>query len=239
MRAIILAAGKGTRLLKDGDDYCKPMKPLKGRPLLSYVTAALDFIKKEDIFLVVGYKKEKVIEAFSGYSFVVQEEQLGTGHAVKVCEAAFVSYEGPVLIALGDMPMLKKETYVNMAETFIKEKADCLLLTVVTDRKLSYGRILRGEKGGFAGIVEQKDCTPEQFKINELNPSLYVFDSKKLFQTLGELKNNNAQKEYYLTDAPALMMAKGGRVTTCTIHDDIQVLGVSDESDLALCEKYI
>ena len=104
---------------------------------------------------------------------------------------------------------------------------------------MAYGRIIRGADGAFAGVVEDKDCTPEQKKINELNVGIYVFDSKKLFSCLGELKNSNAQGEYYLTDVPAIMMGKGYKISTYTTHDDTEILGVNTPEDLALCESLL
>ena len=239
MKAIVLAAGKGTRLIKTGEDFPKAMKPMKGKPLLSYVLNALSFIEKKDINIVVGYKKEKIIENFADYTFVVQEQQLGTGHAVKVCESKFSDYDGPVLVAFGDMPMIKSETYQKMLEGLVENKADCMMLTVITERKLPYGRIIRAENGEFIKITEQKDCNEKELLINELNPSVYAFNSKGLFSVLGKLKNNNSQSEYYLTDVPSLMKESGMKVITHTIRDDVQVLGVNDENDLKLCEQYL
>lgn len=241
MKAIILAAGKGTRLLQPGDDFPKAMKPMLGKPLLKYVLEALEFIAPADINLVVGYKKEKILEAFDGqgYNFVLQTEQLGTGHAVKVCEQALADYDGPVLICLGDMPMIRRETFEKMAALHAEQNNDCTILTAIMDIDLPYGRIVRDADGKFVGVVEQKDCTPEQLGIKERNPSLYVFDSKKLFAVLAQLKNNNAQGEYYLTDAPALMQQQGMKLGTYTIHDDDQMRGVNTLEDLAECEAIL
>ena len=238
MRAIVLAAGKGTRLLRDGDDFPKAMKPLCGKPILSYVLQSLNFLDKKDISVVVGYKREKVFEAFHGYDFVVQDEQLGTGHAVKVCEMSFEGYDGPVLIMLGDMPMFKPQTLLDMFE-LQKQNGGCIILTAISERELPYGRIVRDDNGKFVGVVEEKDCTPEQKKIKELNPSIYAFDAKQLFSALGELRTDNVQKEYYLTDVPTILQKRGISVTTHTIRDDVQIIGVNTEEDLELCAKYI
>lgn len=238
MRAIVLAAGKGTRLLREGDDFPKAMKPLRGKPILGYVLTALEFLDKKDISVVVGYKREKVSEVFSGYNFVVQDEQLGTGHAVKVCEQSFGDYDGPVLIMLGDMPMFKPQTLLDMF-ALQKVTGGCVILTAISERKLPYGRIIRDENGKFIGVVEEKDCTPEQKQIRELNPSIYVFDAKQLFSALGELRTDNAQNEYYLTDVPAILQKRGVPVTTHTIRDDIQIIGVNTEQDLELCAQYL
>ena len=238
MRAIVLAAGKGTRLLRYGDDFPKAMKLLCGKPILSYVLKSLDFLDKKEISVVIGYKREKVLEVFQGYDFVIQDEQLGTGHAVKVCEKSFEDYDGPVLIMLGDMPMFQQQTLLDMFQ-LQKQNGGCVILTAISERNLPYGRIVRDKNGKFIGVVEEKDCTPEQKQINELNPSIYVFDAKQLFSALGELRADNAQKEYYLTDVPAILQKRGTPVTTHTIRDDIQIIGVNTEEDLELCAQYI
>ena len=137
------------------------------------------------------------------------------------------------------MPLFKKETYQSLVKLHNEEGNDCTILTGVSNRDLAYGRIIRDEDGNFTGVVEDKDCTPEQKKINELNVGIYVFDSKKLFACLKELKNSNAQGEYYLTDVPTIMMSKGYQIGTYTTHDDTEILGVNAPEDLALCEEIL
>ena len=241
MKAVILAAGKGKRLHSEQFSAPKVLREANGKPLLRYVVNNLSFIpNKKDIVIVAGYKKEMVFDAFQdGYTFAVQEEQLGTGHAVNCAREALKDYDGPVLVCYGDMPMFKKETYENLVKVHEETGSDCTILTGVSDRGLAYGRIIRGADGAFTGVVEDKDCTPEQKKINELNVGIYVFDSKKLFSCLGELKNSNAQGEYYLTDVPAIMMGKGYKINTYTTHDDTEILGVNTPEDLALCESLL
>ena len=241
MKAIILAAGKGKRLHSEQFTAPKVLREANGRPLLSYVVENLDFIpNKKDIVIVAGYRKEMVMEAFQGgYTFAIQEEQLGTGHAVNCAKDVLADYDGPVLVCYGDMPLFKKETYQNLVKLHNEEGNDCTILTGVSNRDLAYGRIIRDEDGNFTGVVEDKDCTPEQKKINELNVGIYVFDSKKLFACLKELKNSNAQGEYYLTDVPTIMMSKGYQIGTYTTHDDTEILGVNTPEDLALCEEIL
>ena len=241
MKAVILAAGKGKRLHSEQFSAPKVLREANGKPLLRYVVNNLSFIPdKKDIVIVAGYKKEMVFDAFQdGYTFAVQEEQLGTGHAVNCAREALKDYDGPVLVCYGDMPMFKKETYENLVKVHEETGSDCTILTGISGRGLAYGRIIRGADGAFTGVVEDKDCTPEQKKINELNVGIYVFDSKKLFSCLGELKNSNAQGEYYLTDVPAIMMGKGYKINTYTTHDDTEILGVNTPEDLALCESLL
>lgn len=241
MKAIILAAGKGKRLHSEQFTAPKVLREANGRPLLRYVVENLDFIpEKKDIVIVVGYRKEMVTDAFQeGYTFAVQDEQLGTGHAVNCARDALADYDGPVLVCYGDMPLFKKETYQNLVKLHAEEGNDCTILTGISNRGLAYGRIILDESGHFTGVVEDRDCTPEQKKINELNVGIYVFDSKKLFSCLGELKNSNAQGEYYLTDVPAIMMGKGWQIGTYTTRDDTEILGVNTPEELALCEEIL
>lgn len=241
MKAVILAAGKGKRLHSEQFSAPKVLREANGKPLLRYVVNNLSFIPdKKDIIIVAGYKKEMVFNAFKeGYTFAVQDEQLGTGHAVNCAREALKDYDGPVLVCYGDMPLFKKETYENLVKVHEEAGNDCTILTGVSDRGLAYGRIIRDETGSFKGVVEDRDCTPEQKKINELNVGIYVFDSKKLFSCLGELKNSNAQGEYYLTDVPTIMMSKGYKIGTYTTHDDTEILGVNTPEELALCESLL
>ena len=237
MKAIVLAAGKGKRLQSEKFNAPKVLREAKGRALLSYVLDNISFIPQEDTTIVVGYMREKVIENTKGaYKFATQEEQLGTGHAVASAREHFENYDGSVLVLYGDMPMLKKETYSNMVKQHIDNGADCTILTAVTNSPLAYGRIIR-EDGKIINIVEQKDCTPEQFKIKELNVGVYVFDSKALFENLSKLKNDNAQGEYYLTDVPKLFIGEGKKVEAYTIGDTCEIYGVNTVEDLEFCEK--
>ncbi len=237
MKAIVLAAGKGKRLQSEKFNSPKVLREAKGRALLSYVLDNISFIPQEDTVIVVGYKREMVIEKTKGdYKFATQEEQLGTGHAVASAKEFFKDYDGSVLVLYGDMPMLKKETYENMVKQHEATGADCTFLTAISESELAYGRIIR-ENGKIVDIVEQKDCTPEQAAIRELNVGVYVFDSKALFENLSKLRNDNAQGEYYLTDVPKLFIADGKKVESYTIGDTCEIYGVNTMEDLEFCEK--
>ena len=239
IKAVVLAAGKGTRLQQEGITLPKVMRRAAGRPLLDYVLQALSFLPREDILLVVVYHKEDVLAAYPDYSAAEQAEQLGTGHAVQCALAGLKGFDGSVLVCCGDMPLMRRETYESLVHTHQEEGNWCTLLSGHSEEPLPYGRIVRDGAGDFARIVEDRDCTPEQKKINELNVGIYVFDSKKLFACLKELKNSNAQGEYYLTDVPAIMMSKGYQIGTYTTRDDTEILGVNTPEDLALCEAFL
>ncbi len=240
MRAIVLAAGKGKRLLSEQHDMPKVLRQANGKPLLGYVMDNLSFLSPRAVTVVVGYRRELVQDYLGdGVQYAIQQQQLGTGHAVNVARALFEDYDGPVLVCYGDMPLLKRETFRQMLDTHRQQHNDCTILTGVSNRGYSYGRVVRAQDGGFITVVEERDCTPQQLSINELNVGVYVFDSKKLFHVLGRLKNNNNQGEYYLTDAPQLMMEDGCRIGTYTIYDDDEILGVNTVEDLEHCEAIL
>lgn len=239
LKAVILAAGKGTRLHSEQSDLPKVMRQAAGRPLLGYVLQALDFIAPEDIIIVVGYKKEQIISAFGGYAFAEQREQLGTGHAVMAAYPLLEGYDGDVLVCCGDMPLLTRESYLGLCAAHVENGAECTILSGTSSVPLSYGRIVRDENGAFERMVEERDCTPEQKKISELNSGVYIFDAKTLGSVLSELRSDNAQGEYYLTDAPALIREKGGRVCVYRRELGVEMIGVNTPEQLAQTERLL
>jgi len=232
VKAIVLAAGKGTRLQTEGCEIPKVMRLAAGRPLLSYVCDALDFIPAPKIILVVGYLREQVEAAFPGYGFAVQEQQLGTGHAVASAMAELKDFDGDALVCCGDMPLIRRETYLALVRQHNASGNACTMLTGTTDDALPYGRILRDEKGSFRAIVEEKDCTSQQKSIRELNSGVYMFRAKELCRMLGKLRTDNAQGEYYLTDVPALMLKEGLPVGVCCRELGKEILGVNTPEQL-------
>ena len=239
IKAVVLAAGKGTRMQDEASDAPKVMRQVCGKPMIWYVLDALSFIDKRDIIIVVGYKKEDVIACFGGYTFAVQEEQLGTGHATMAAQAELAGFDGAVLICCGDMPLIMHETYESLLREHLRQENDCTILTSETTRLLPFGRIVRDEKGGFSNIVEDKDCTQDQLRITELNTGLYVFSAQLLLTSLKELKAENAQGEYYLTDIPAIMRATGAKVGTFKQSLDDGIIGVNTLEQLVQVEGII
>ena len=239
MKAIVLAAGKGTRLQTEGIPLPKVMRSACGRPLLSYVLQELDFLSPGEIAVVVGYRKENVIPAFPGYRFAEQKEQLGTGHAVLSASGLFAGYQGPVLVCCGDMPLMKKSTYQALIRTHLEEGNLCTVLTGRAEHPLPYGRVIRDGEGRFLAIREEKDCNAEEREIRELNSGVYVFDAETLFSALPRLKNSNAQGEYYLTDVPSLILSEGGRVGICEVCGEEEMLGVNTPDQLREVEEQI
>jgi len=237
LKALILAAGQGKRMRTDGADLPKVMRLANGKPLLYYALSALDFIAEEDRILVVGYMRDKITEAFPMFPTAIQEEQLGTGHAVTRGMETLGDFDGDILVCCGDMPLIRKTTYQGLIDEHRKNGAKCTLLTGTSDEKLPYGRILRGGDGGFVGIAEEKDCTPEQLAITELNAGVYVFDAAALRDALNGLSNKNAQGEYYLTDVPLLIARKGGSVAVRKTELSRELIGVNTPEQLAEVER--
>lgn len=238
LKTIVLAAGKGTRIAQEGIDLPKAMRTVLGKPLLGYVLDALP-TGPEDTVIVVGYKKEYITAAFPSYAFAEQTEQLGTGHAVMCALPALEDYDGDVMICCGDMPLVKKETYAALAESHRLSGAACTVLSGRTDEPLPFGRVLRDENGDFDRIVEDRDCTPEQKNIRELNTGIYVVDFKKLASSLHELRTDNAQGEYYLTDLPLILKTRGEKVCVYARDMGNELIGVNTPAQLNQVEEIL
>lgn len=238
-KAVVLAAGKGTRMMSESNHLPKVLRQACGKPLLHYVLKALDFIPVENTVLVAGYMREDVFAAFPAYPRAVQDPQLGTGHAVMCAKEHLTGFDGTVLICYGDMPLLKKEVYQGLLDFHTKSGASCTMLSGTCDEYLPYGRVLRDENGDFLRIVEDRDCTPEQKAIRELNVGIYAFDCKELLVSLDKIRNNNAQNEYYLTDVPEILRQDGKRVAVYTAKLNEQIIGVNTPEQLATTEKYL
>lgn len=242
MKVLILAAGKGKRLRDgEGDNTPKVMKCACGRPLIDYVLEALDFVAPSDITVIVGFGREQLESHLVGrYGIAVQQEQLGTGHAARCgMDSLPADYDGSVLITAGDMPLVSRETYLALCLEHTRSGADCTVLTAVAADPTGYGRILRDEKGGFAGIVEQRDCTPQQAEIKEINSSVYVFSASVLREKLGLIGRENAQGEYYLTDVPCMLARQGRKVATYRLPDDGELIGVNTREQLEQVERML
>lgn len=234
--AIVLAAGKGTRMKSE---LPKVLVPVCGRPMVRYVTDALKEAGISKIVAVVGYQAELVrqeLEAEPLVDFALQEEQLGTGHAVMMCRKQLEEHDGPVLIIAGDQCMVQVSSIKKLLDIFAEQQPACLLGTVEREDPTGYGRIVRNSAGEFIGIVEQKDASEEQQAINEVNVSTYVFDSKELLATLDKLSNENAQSEYYLTDCPALLLEEGKQVRADKVLEPCEALSINNKDELAVVE---
>ena len=239
LKALVLAAGKGTRLHTEGVDLPKVLRQAAGRPLLAYVLDALSFLPAQDTILVVGWRKEQVLFSFPQYPYAVQEVQKGTGHAVQCAAHLLTDPDGHVLVCYGDTPLMRAETYRSLIDLHLREGNACTLLSAVLPEGGNYGRILREADGSFRAIVEDKDCTPEQKQIREVNTGTYVFHVPELLASLGKLRNDNAQGELYLTDVPAFIKEAGGRVGLCDTCFPDEMLGVNTLEQLREVESLL
>ena len=233
--AIVLAAGKGTRM---DDDRPKVLVECAGRPLIDYVLDRTDEIGFDRVIVVVGYKSDDVRAALSArkVTFAEQCQQLGTGHAVQMCAPQLQGHDGPVLILTGDSPLAQTSSITSLLEEYERGRPACILGTLEKDDPTGLGRIVRDEAGRFLGIVEEKDATDQQRTIKEVNMSTYVFDNRRLLEVLSRLSNNNQQGEYYITDCPGLLMEQGHEVRALPVLKPCEALSVNTREDLKLVE---
>ena len=230
--AIILAAGKGTRMKSD---LPKVLHEVCGRPMLAWVLDACREAGCDRLLVVVGHRADLVQETFEGaddIAWVLQQPQLGTGHAVMVCREHLAGLQGPVLVVAGDGPLIRPETLRELLDTHRREGAACTLATSILPDPARYGRIVRDESGDLAGIVEYLDADESQRAIREVNVSLYCFDAAALREVLGELRNDNAKGEYYLTDALELLKARGRKLSAVAAVKPEDVLSINTVDEL-------
>lgn len=234
--AIILAAGQGKRMKSDS---AKVLHEVSGRPMIHYVVDAARGAGAKKIVVVVGYDADSVKACLNDAPdvvFATQTEQLGTGHAVKVCRPLLEGYKGPALVLVGDEPLLRPAPLADLLERQRAEQAACLLGSTILPDPTGFGRILRDAAGRFLRIVEERDCTPEERALTEVNPSCYVFELPGLWDVLERLDPGNAQGEYYLTDAPAILMTLGHKVVALNLLEPDDVMGVNTRQHLAQAE---
>ncbi len=215
LSAIILAAGKGTRMQSDLPKVCHP---IGGRPMVCAVVDACFAAGCDRVVVVVGYGAGKVQDAVLGHGpagpveFSLQEEQLGTGHAVMCAREAYAGRDEDVFVLCGDGPLIRSATLAKMLELHRSKRSAATLATATLDDPSGYGRVVRDASGSFTGIVEQKNATPEQLAIREVNPSYYCFRSEDLFGALDRVGKNELTGEYYITDVPSLLLDEGKSV---------------------------
>jgi len=234
LSAIILAAGKGTRM---GGDLPKVVHQVADKPMVCWVVEACRAAGVSQCVVVVGYKRELVEQALAGYegvTFVEQSEQLGTGHAAMMAEPVLGDEEQvkDTFVLAGDGPLIRPETLSTLRRTHRDAGALATLATALLDDPSGYGRVLRDQAGGFDRIVEQKDCTPEQLATREVNPSYYCFDKNAMFAALRDVDADNAQGEYYLTDVPGLLKQRGETVAVVDAVPPEDVLSINTPEHL-------
>ncbi len=235
--AIVLAGGQGTRMKSD---LPKVLCPVLGRPMIHYALDALEAVGIAKVVVVVGYRAEDVQETLQGrknLNFALQSQRLGTGHAVMMARPFLEGHQGPVVVVAGDSPLIQASSLQKLLDHFAAHTPGCLLGTLHKPNPVGLGRIVRSESGEFVGIVEEKDATPEQRQITEVNMSTYVFSGPDLLTALDLLGNDNRQKEYYLTDCPGILGKRGKRVEALSVLTPSEALSINTPEELALVEE--
>jgi len=244
---LILAAGLGTRMRSR---TAKVLHHLGGRPLIAHVCRVAAALMKESrpVFVIVGHQAEEVRAAVraelgeSGAVFITQTEQRGTGDAVMVARDLLQDADSTLLVLSGDVPLVRAETLVALIQQHRSHRghgAACTLLSVRLDDPIGYGRVVRDAENRFERIVEQKDATPEERQINEINAGIYCFETGALFSALERVQPANAQGEYYLTDVPGILRADGAAVSVFLHTDAREVSGINTRVELAEFERLL
>lgn len=235
LKAIILAAGEGTRMRSKKP---KVLHEIFNRTMVDYVIDSARGCGAQQVCVVVGHKAEEVKAAIAGegISFALQQEQKGTGHAVMMADS-FIAPEKDILILYGDTPLIQGETLRRLTETHRQMNHSATVVSALVENPQGYGRIIRDEEGNFKRIVEQKDATPEQLAVKEINTGIYIFKGAALRLALARLDNNNAQGEYYLTDCLELLCQDGDSVGAIIAEDAQEFFGVNSRMQLAEATK--
>jgi bifunctional UDP-N-acetylglucosamine pyrophosphorylase/glucosamine-1-phosphate N-acetyltransferase len=232
--AVILAAGKGTRM---GSDLAKVLHPLAGRPLIGHVLESCRSLGVGKTVVVVGWQHEQVEAATRAWnpSYVRQEQQLGTGHAVRVAQAAVST--STVLVLCGDCPLTPPQLLAELLDRHAASAAACTAIAARMSDPTGYGRMLTTARGRLLRIVEQKDASDEERRIDLVNSGIYAFRSSELFRCLASVTTANRQGEYYLTDVVGMLAAEGKVVELVITEDAASVLGGNTPADLAQAER--
>lgn len=248
--AVVMAAGKGVRMKSE---LPKVLVEFKNRPMVEYVLDALAFGGVDKTVVVVGYKSElvestlcahnassgKSPERWPGLTFALQTTQRGTADAVQCAFDALKDFSGPVVVLAGDQPLTSGKTIAKMLQVWKENPVACLIGTVERENPFGFGRIIRDPAGNFTGIVEEKDATPEQKLIREVNVSYYVFNAADLWAAIKEVKPNNAQGEYYLTDCPAALIKAGKTVRAEILLLPQESYSINTKEQLEEAEKLV
>ena len=236
---LVMAAGKGTRMVSS---LPKVLHPVLFRPLLHHVLDLATALPHSSISIIVGHGEKEVRDACAGYSdvrYFLQSEQLGTGHAVKMAEPFLSKQSGQCLVLSGDVCLVRMETLLGMIASHESSKASLTLLSARPKEPKGYGRILRNDRGSVVGIREEKDGSPTELAVGEVNAGVYLFDLPSLLSALSRLENRNAQKEYYLTDTVALLASAQNRVEAFCLEDAAEMQGINDRCELASVEAQL
>lgn len=233
--AIILAAGQGTRMKSK---LYKVLHPVCGKSMVKHVVEAMKNVQIEEIVTIIGHGAEAVkAELGDSCQYALQEEQLGTAHAVTQAESVLANKSGTTIVVCGDTPLITAETIEKLVAFHEENEAKATILTAYTEQPSGYGRIIRNEEGSVERIVEHKDASLEELAVNEINTGTYCFDNEALFQALKQVSNNNVQSEYYLPDVIEILKLAGEAVTAFQTDNFEETLGVNDRIALSEAER--
>lgn len=236
---VIVAAGKGSRM---NSMHSKLIQKIYGKEMITRVVETAEKIGSDEIITVVGYKKEEVMEVLKDkkVSYAIQSEQLGTGHAVMQAMPFIENKEeGKVIVLYGDVPIVRPETISGLIEKNIKAKEAATILTAIYENPTGYGRIIRDEGGSVESIKEEKEANERQRLIKEINGGIYCFDLSKLKEALKEIKPDNEQDEYYLTDVIKILNQKAYRTGAYIVKDNTEILGVNNRIQLEMVTRIL
>jgi len=235
---VIIGAGKGTRMRSA---LAKVLHPLAGRPMIAHVLSLATQLAPQHLLAVVGHQADAVRLVCEpwGAVCVVQQPQLGTGHAVAQTAPVLGQFEGDVLILYGDVPLLQLDTVRTLLREHQRHDATVTVLTAVLDDPSGYGRIVRNPQGEIEAIVEHRDADPAQLAIQEINTGIYCLKSPFLFQALSQIGQHNAQGEQYLTDVVGVAVSQQRPVAYVTVADARETIGVNTRVELAQLEAVL
>lgn len=233
--AVILAAGKGVRMKSK---LPKVLTPIMGKPMVHFVAEACRKGGMKQILLVIGHQAELVRKTMgSGYQYAEQKQQLGTGHALMIAVKTLKQFKGDILVLAGDTPLLTGKILRKLVAKHQKNGAAATMMTAVLEHPGGYGRIIRNASGVIERIVEARDATSQEKKIKEVNTSHYCFQAEKVIPLLSNLKTDNDQGEYYLTDIIEMLVSRGETIESLTSDDPSILLGVNNRAHLADIQK--
>ncbi len=217
----------------------KVLHQVRGKPMVKWVISAVREAGVEKVILVIGHQAERVREALRDevVEFVMQTQQRGTAHAVLQTESVLRGFSGPLLVLCGDVPLLRPQTIKDLLKLYWSSNAVATVLTAELEDPTGYGRIVRDHQGMLERIVEEKDATPREKQIEEVNSGLYCFQSDALFSALKEVRADNRQGEYYLTDVIFIFSREGRRVTALLCPHPEEILGINSREELSFVER--